>query len=285
MNITKDKALRIAQTVYKSVNEKQEIPVFNGISRYQLPYLLAKAVLNPTKTIVVSDIKAYTKPDWTYISRDVKQADYLELAGNLVDWVNKNRQLPNYLKYMDYKISTAVYTYVFACILIFYHTKNRYPAYWNFNNKVFVKPTETTNEVYSYFVKVFGSFGDTIDGALSKVDGRRYAYYYDDVYSNKQSIDRIKQGLGVNCTDSCHVFYNIMLALIEKGKYKKVECLHVMCSSGGHVKLRITLNDGSTIIRDPACALSDNGKGYTCNWCTNTPIAVDPDWFMENLKR
>jgi len=64
-----------------------------------------------------------------------------------------------------------------------------------------------------------------------------------------------------------------------------VECLHVMCQSGGHVKLRITMNDGSKIIRDPACVLSDNGKGVRCNWCTDTPIAVNPSWWLSNLNR
>ena len=61
---------------------------------------------------------------------------------------------------------------------------------------------------------------------------------------------------------------------------------HVLCSGGdGHVRLRITLNDGDYIYRDPACTLSDNGETY-CNWCMNGELlAIDPDWFLENLNR
>ena len=94
----------------------------------------------------------------------------------------------------------------------------------------------------------------------------------------------MKSGKGVNCTDSCQVFYNIMLQLIALGKYKKVECLHVLCRGGdGHVRLRITLPNGEKFYRDPACTLSDGG---VCNWCMDgTLLAVDPAWFMANLNR
>jgi len=78
---------------------------------------------------------------------------------------------------------------------------------------------------------------------------------------------------------------NIIKQLILFGKYKKVECLHVNCSSGGHVKLRITKNNGTRFIRDVACVISDNGKPISCVWCTNAPKAVNPSWFMENLNR
>jgi len=282
MNITPKQAYTIANTVYKSVKEKQTIPEIKNVSRYQLPYLMAKGVLHPRKTIVIGDIKAYTKQDWDYISRDVPRNDYLELAGRSVDYVNKHRQLPNYLTYKNIKISTAVYTYAFASIIVFYNLKQRYPAYWNFSNKSFIKPTPV-NEVYKKFVEVFGNFGDTIDGALAKIQGNGYGYYYDDAYTNLECINRMKNEQGINCTDSCQVFYNILKELISKGKYKKVDVLHVLCSGGdGHVRLRIMLNDGTYIYRDPAAVL--NGGEINYNWCGNGElIAVNPDWFMETV--
>lgn len=248
-------------------------------------YYFAKIIINGKKDVTVITIKDASKPTGSSISRQVSKSNYKDICTRLIKYVEKNKKLPNYVTYGNYKIHPRLLCEVLSRVVIYYDKNKALPNQVNVNSKVFTKPSESGNDVYDYFVKVFGSFGDTIDGALAKVNGRGYAYYYDDVYSNKQSIDRIKKGLGVNCTDSCHVFYNIMLALIKKGKYKKVECLHVMCSSGGHVKLRITLKDGTKIIRDPACALSDNGKGYTCVWCTNTPIAINPSWFLENLKR
>ena len=39
--------------------------------------------------------------------------------------------------------------------------------------------------------------------------------------------------------------------------------------------------NGKWIYRDPACVLSDNGKGITCNWCMNGKIlAYDPSWLL-----
>lgn len=250
-------------------------------------YYLAKAILNPKKDIPKIGVNDAPNPQGTAISRTVSKADYLDIVKRYVAFVekDKNHRLPNYVSYGKHKIRPHLATLVFAKILVSYNKNGKLPNEVNINSKAFTKPVETTNDVYNYFVKVFGKFNNTIDGALSKVQDRGYSYYYDDVYSNRQSIDRLKQGKGINCTDSCHVFYNIMQQLIALGKYKKVECLHVMCQSGGHVKLRITMNDGTRIIRDPACVISDNGKGVNCVWCTNTPIAVNPSWFMSNLKR
>lgn len=273
------KIIKKAKKCRKNVKKEYRL----GLST-KWSYYFAKAILTKKD---VPDLK-FTKannPTGDHISRQISKKEYIILAENLVNFVEKNHQLPNYITLDSKKIKPKLYTYLLARILYYNYKKNKQAKKVKINSKVFKKPTETTNEVYNYFVDVFGEFGNTIDGALQKINGKGYGYYYDDIYSNKESIQRMKQGKGVNCTDSCQVFYNIMLQLIALGKYSKVECLHVMCSSGGHVKLRITLNDGTKIIRDPACALSDNGKGYTCNWCTNTPIAIDPSWFMENLNR
>ena len=247
-------------------------------------YYFAKAIISPKKDITKLDIDDAKNPDATHISNQISRKHYLDICARLINYVERNKRLPNYVSYGNYKLTAHLLTEILSRVLVYYGDNGKLPNYVNANSKVFTKPYEPSNKVYKYFVKVFGDFGNTIDGALAKVVNKGYAYYYDDKYSNTESIDRIKKGLGVNCTDSCQVFYNIMLELIAMGKYKKVECLHVQCSSGGHVKLRITLNNGSTIIRDIACALSDNGKGYTCVWCTNSGT-VNPSWFMENLNR
>ncbi len=271
--------MKKAMTCKESVEKLQKIGVATTES-----YYFAKTILG-AKEVTELKIKNAPNPTGDYISRQIKKAEYVDIAKRLVAYVEKNKQLPNYVTYKTYKIRPKLYCYLLAYAVVVSIQTGYLPKQINLSTKLFSKKTETGNVVYDYFKKQFGNFGDTIDGALSKVNARGYSYYYDDRYSNKESIDRIKKGLGVNCTDSTHVFYNIMLELIKKGKYKKVEAIHVMCQSGGHIKLRITLLDGTRIIRDPACALSDNGKGYTCNWCTNTPIAVNPAWFMSNLSR
>ena len=150
---------------------------------------------------------------------------------------------------------------------------------------VFSKPsTSTTNEFYNYFVKVFGKVS-TIDEAFGKIKDRGYAYYYDDKYSNKTSVDRIKSKWGVNCTDSCQLFWHIGKALGYD-----VRCIHVKCSGGdGHVRLQFKHSKhtgGNWINRDPAAILSANGQPLTYIWCSSgTKLAVNPSWFLENLNR
>ena len=269
-----------AKTCQSNVKKKQK----TGIGE-EWTYYFAKSILSPKKDIKKISFKSPKKPNGNDISRQIKQSDYLNICKKLVKETESHKQLPNNVEWGKYKLKPLLLKEIFSRILVYYDSHGKLPLQVNANSKIFTEPSETHNEVYDYFVKVFGKFDNTIDGALAKVEDKGYDYYYDDRYSNKQSIDRIKKGLGVNCTDSCHVFYNIMLQLIKFGKYKKVECLHVMCSSGGHVKLRITMNDGTKIIRDPACCISDNSKGIRCVWCTNTPIAVNPSWFLENLNR
>lgn len=269
-----------AKAVKTNVEKNYKIGVSN-----EWGYYFSKAVSQPNKSVTRINIKSASKPSGDYISNQIYKKDYLDVASRIAKYVEKNHQMPNYVTWGKKKIRVRDYIYMLARIIVYYDKNKEYPKYANINTKCWTKPSESTNEVYNYFIKVFGSFGDTIDGALAKIGGRGYGYYYDDTYSNKQSIDRMKNKQGINCTDSMQVFYNIMLELIKKGKYKKVECLHVRCSDGdGHVRMRVTKNDGSTFLRDPACTLKSGG---TCNWCTEnyTLLAINPSWFMQNLNR
>ena len=256
----------------------------NGISS-KWSYYISKAILKPNLDVNKIKLAKADNPTGGYISQGVKKNDYLKIIEDYIEYVEKHHRIPNYITINKVKVKPKLYTAFVSYILYKYHRDKKLPAKQNINSKIYKKPVETRNEVYNYFVSVFGNFNNTIDGALGKVAGKGYGYYYDDTYTNKESINRMRKGQGVNCTDSCQVFYNIMLQLIELGHYKKVECLHVKCSGGdGHVRLRITLNDGTKIYRDPAAVL-DNGN-ITSNWCLNgTLLAVDPNWFMANLNR
>lgn len=268
-----------AKEIKTSVEKEYKLP-------YSTPvYYIAKAILKPNTNIGKIDVETASNGSGDYISNQIYKSDYLDMAKRLVNYVEKYNKLPNYITWKNKKVKVKDYVYMFSRILVYYDAHTSYPKYADVNSKAYNKPVETKNEVYNYFVKVFGTFNNTIDGALSKVAGKGYGYYYDDVYTNKESINRMKTGKGVNCTDSCQVFYNIMEQLIELGKYRKVECLHIKCRGGdGHVRLRITMNDGSYIYRDPAAVL-DSGT-LTYNWCMNgTLLSVNPSWFMNNLNR
>ena len=247
-------------------------------------YYFAKAILYPNKDIQKIQFKQASKPTGTRISRQLSKSNYTDMAKRLIKYVEANKQLPNYITTGNYKIRTRLYTYIFAKIIVYQYDHKTLPSTVEVNSRAFTKPSETGNTVYDYFTKIFGKV-NSIDEALSKIASRGYGYYYDDRYSNQESINRMKNRQGVNCTDSCQVFYNIATALIKQDKYRKVECLHVKCQGGdGHVRLRITLNDGTYIYRDPAAVL-DNGN-VASNWCLNgTLLSINPQWFLNNLNR
>ena len=279
---TYKETLEMARKCKKSVENNQKL----GINS-KWGYFFAKAILNPQKDIKRFDFEPAPKPYGNHISNQISKSDYLKCAKQLVEFVEKRKRLRNYLDWNGKKIRVRTYVYNFAKILVWYADhKNTLPAMNNINTKVWVKPKEYSEEVYDYFVKRLGKFNNTIDGALSLIDGNGYAGYSDDYYSNKTSIDRMADYDGINCTDSCHVFYNILKHLIKLGKYKKVQCIHVGCrySGIGHVRLKIQLNSGDFIYRDPASVL--DGNGITSNWCMDGELwAIDPNWFMENLNR
>ena len=270
-----------AKTCKKSVEEKQKLGV-----NPKWGYFFAQAILNPNKDITKVKYTEAPKPVGDYISNQISKKDYLELCKRLIAVVQKHKRMANAMTWNGKHFRCRDYVYNFAKILVLYDKNKSLPSYNNINTKVWTKPSEYCDEIYDYFVSKLGKFDNTIDGALSLVDGNGYSGYSDDYYSNKNSIDRMANGYGINCTDSCHVFYNIMLHLIKLGKYKKVQCIHVGCrySGTGHVRLKIQLNSNDFIYRDPASVL--DGNGITSNWCMDGELwAIDPEWFMENLNR
>jgi len=169
-------------------------------------------------------------------------------------------------------------------------TGNNKYASSSVENKINIKeapkpqPKSYEQQILEDFEAKFGEVS-TIDGALAKVNGRGYAYYYDDRYTNKETANRVYKWLGANCTDLCHWFWHIAKALGYD-----VRCIHVGCRGGdGHVRLQFrhpTNTGGQWINRDPAAVLSDNGQGVTYCWCLDgTTWAVNPSWFLENLYR
>lgn len=245
-----------------------------------------------TATVVNTNSKHTNKkysdapsPTGDKVSKVLTKNEYTRMAREIITFYNQNGRCPNYVTYQNLKVKPQLFSYCMAKIVKFYITNKRLPATCKFDSTVLMskqapsKPKYTDDDVFNYFVKVFGNV-TTFDQALEKVKEHGYSYYYDDVYNNKTAIDRMKNRKGINCTDSCQVFYHIAKALGYK-----VDVLHVQCSTGGHVRLQLSKN-GKVYNRDPACVLSDNGKPINCIWCPNAPLnAKNPKWFMDKVNR
>ena len=276
---------KIAKEVKNNVDKNKKLP--SSVDKYSWPkyaYLLAQSVVTPGKDIKAITVSKAPNPSGTTMSRSIDKVDYIKLAKYFVNFVKKNGRIPNYVQFKTYKIRPRLFIYAMAKIVVFYAENKQLPNYCNFNSQVFfATPKVSGDEIFNYFVKTFGNV-KTIDEAFSKVKDRGYAYYYDDKYANKTVIDRIKSRWGVNCTDSCQMFWHIAKALGYE-----VRCIHVQCTTGGHVRLQLKhskYTEGNWINRDPAAILSDNGQPLTYIWCANAPrLAVNPNWFLENVNR
>ena len=244
-------------------------------------YYIAKALLQPNKDFNGIGFKEASKPNGTYISQYIPKKDYLDMCTRLVKYVEKNKQLPNNVAWRSYKVDIRLFTYIISYLLVHYDAEKKLKSKVNVSSKYFVKPTETTNVVYDYFVKQTGLKPKYLDDVCDWVrDKVTYQFYFDDQKSNKQVIDS-KAG---NCTDLLQFLVNMAKALGYD-----FEVIHTQCkqSGTGHVYGRFKKKTSSEwIVRDIAC-IADESR--YCVWC-EVPnggylLSKNPSWFMENLNR
>jgi len=265
-----------AKTCQSNVKTKYEL----GIN-YKWSYYFAKAILKPNTDIKKGSFADCKNPSGNYISRQISKSDYLKLAKNYVNYIEKNKRFPNFANYGDYQIRPRLLTIFFANILVSYAKTGKLPGEMNINSKCFTKQSETGNVVYDYFSKVTGKSYKTIDEFLAYIS-KYYVYegYSDDKYSNKQVIDK-KRG---NCVDLLQMMMNW-----AKAKGYECKCIHVQCrvSGTGHVfgKFKHKTNTGGNwITRDPAAVAG--GHDVHKVWCEDGyKLAENPSWFLANLNR
>lgn len=187
-----------------------------------------------------------------------------EAETRLKNWIKKNKAYPNYVDVLGIQVKPTVYKLIWTDLKL-----------------------QIYDELYNHFVEKFGPV-ETVDDILRIFNNRGYGHYYNGKYTNKQTIDRIASKIGEkpNCTDSCQLVHRICSKVLEY----KVTCVHVKCSSGGgHVFLKLSHpvhTKGKTIVRDPACVLSNNNKPITSVWCGNGKVIdINPQWYMKDLNK
>ena len=271
------KILSKAQECKDSVKKDYKL----GISK-KWSYYFAKSILNPKKDIKKIDFDKEPKHQQDKISRQISKADYTDVAKRLVTYVEKHKQLPNYVVYKNFKIKPSILCYVFAKVLLHYKKDGKFPKEVNINSKIFNKPVETGNVVYDEFVKVTGYKPKKIDDFFDYVAKYwHYEFYFDDHKSNKQVI----HDKGGNCTDLTQVAANIAEALDYEWKTIHTKCRQ---SGTGHVYNKFRKKGTSNwFTRDIACIVDE--RDY-CVWCDvdagkGYKLAENPSWWLSNKNR
>lgn len=282
--LTKQEIATIAKKVKETVESTYAVPnEVDGVRHGEYTYLFAQTILaGGLKDIQRKGVGAATTPSGdTITAGKIYRSAYVDMCKRMVDFVDEKGKLPSYITWDNKKVHEFLYEYVFAKIIEYMAIYNKAPDYVIADSNAFVKPQPKktyTEEIFEYFCNKFGR-PTSIDDALSKIQNKGYGYYYDDTYSNKTSIDRMKNGQGVNCTDSCQVFWHIGKALGYE-----VRSIHIKCRGGdGHIRLQFR-KTGDFFNRDPAAVL--DGECVECIWCSNgTYLATNPAWFNANLNR
>ena len=177
----------------------------------------------------------------------------------------------------------ALNTYVDMCKRVRRWMKEhdgKKPSYVNIQGANNNNTTSDTTD--SFLKKVYDAFGKftMIDEFLEKIADRGYAYYYNSIYNTNETINRIKNYQGVNCTDSAQLTYRVALALGYECQFVHVRC---RASGDGHIRLRLRSNSSNGwFYRDPASVL--DGGGVTSNWCMDGDvIAYNPQWVLADV--
>ena len=252
----------------------------------QSTLLMSLVVATNKGTVSVIRVGGASSPNGDRCNREVNKTTYQDMCKRLNQYIIQNGKLPNYVT-IDGKQKCSIILFMLQLSKIISYMKDNgtYPSKILINSNDLVKPQpKPVNEIFDYFIKVFGNV-TSIDGALAKIQGRGYGFYYDNKLTNKQVIDGLKKDNGEkpNCTDVSQMMWHV-----GKGLNYEVRAIHVMCRSGvGHVRLQFkhpVNTGGNWINRDPACVI--DGGEVSAIWCSNgTYLATNPEWFMEDLNK
>ena len=252
----------------------------------QSTLLMSLVVATNKGTVSVIRVGGASSPNGDRCNREVNKTTYQDMCKRLNQYITQNGKLPNYVT-IDGKQKCSIILFMLQLSKIISYMKDNgsYPSKILINSNDLVKPQpKPVNEIFDYFIKVFGNV-TSIDGALAKIQGRGYGFYYDNKLTNKQVIDGLKSSDGEkpNCTDVSQMMWHV-----GKGLNYEVRAIHVMCRSGvGHVRLQFkhpVNTGGNWINRDPACVI--DGGEVSAIWCSNgTYLATNPEWFMEDLNK
>ena len=138
----------MANISYKTIYQKAKIIKEKAEKNHEIvgtkwAYYICKSIITPRKNIKsIGSFEYAPKPHGdSFNNSKIYKKDYISCAKRIVAFVEKNKMLPNFMKWGNKQIRTRDYTYNMAKILVYYYThKDTYPAYNVINSNVWKKP-------------------------------------------------------------------------------------------------------------------------------------------------
>ncbi len=129
---------------------------------------------------------------------------------------------------------------------------------------------------------IIGTF-NTASELYNQISKCKYAFYYNDTFSNQEAILRLSKGIGINCTD----YTQLLKPILEEMDYQ-ADYVHgkVFCGKNwyGHVWLRIKGKEYPDWIYFDAVAVTHSGikraLGQLCCVDGVKDVEINPKWLI-----
>ena len=295
-----------AKTVksYYASNGKLPSTVTAGGIKFTMPqflYVMSETIsaLGSSKTgnvAILTSVKAPASPSGDKIySTELYKKDYITVAKNLVTYIKKNKQAPNYANSAVGKIIYSELGDAFSRIIAFYgNNNNQLPNYCvitynpggtpssqggtGLNQKNTVKDTsiylkatsncQVGNSNIKSLVKSLTSDSATKLAKAKAIfnyvrDSISYSFYYD---TNYGAVGTYNAKTG-NCVDQSHLLVAMYRTAGLPARYVHGTCVFSSGSTYGHVWAQV-LVDNYWYVVDPTS--SRNSFGTVVNWNTNS---------------
>ena len=262
-------------------------------------YLMSEAITNlgNSKTSDVSIIYGVSAPgspsgDEIH-SKDLSKANYINVAKNIVSYINNHKQAPNYASSAVGKIIYSELVESSARILAFYKSNNRLPSYATISYSVsggssqsgtglnekntvsdlsqYLKATTHCEVDNAAIKKIVNSVtkGLTSTSAKAKAifnyvkDTLSYSFYYNTKYG---AVGTLNSKTG-NCVDHSHLLVAMFRTADIPARYVHGTCKFTSGSTYGHVWVQVLIG-GKWTIADATS--SKNSLGSVANWNTKS---------------
>lgn len=258
------------------------------INPNQFLYLMVKSITQisngKSTTIRLINVNDASNPTGT-ATGELKVEEYLQVAGKVTDFIEKNGRSPNYATTSIGKISYPNLVYAMSRICAFYSENKRLPQMVTI--KSVSKQQDTNNELSEYLAATANcqvndpsikSLASKLTSGLSSNwdkakavfnwvrDNIKYSFYYNTKYGAVGTLE----SRTANCCDHAHLVVALARAAGLPARYKHGICTF---SSGtyGHVWSQIYI--GGTWYDADATSIR-NSLGVIKNWDTTTGTII-----------
>lgn len=217
------------------------------------------------------------------MSFKINMTEYKEMVTAIKHFKTLYSRYPNYYTFKNraVRIDKKDYNDAINRVANFEKQNKRLPQFVIINNEYKVGTGQLTPQIPKpkIWLDMEDSIGkfNTIREFYNQLGKKKYKYYYNDVYPQKVSLQRLKKNSGLNCADISQLVYSVLGAMGYKATYwrGKFNC-------GGHIWVTYNTDKHNVNVFDGAAAFKGIKLGQ---WlCSGTPIELvkNPAWLLSD---